>query len=130
MYKGVDLPNNYNELTLAQKEAIWLGMLLVYETGCYFDRYYWEDEIVNCCEKIVYEDDLIVFAKCYNSEYLLKYKTINDGMSSSFDYFFDSDETHEFLNIGKMLGVEEYKNIYLRDYLRSKGFPVTAEFWQ
>lgn len=31
MYKGTELPEKYNELTLAQKETIWLGTLLVYE---------------------------------------------------------------------------------------------------
>lgn len=125
MYKGVDLPSNYNELTLAQKEAIWLGMLLVYEEPDHFDEYYWVDEIVNRSEIVIYEDDVIKLCKCYNAEYSLDNKQTGKGMSSSFDYFFESipeyiSEIHEILG---------YK-ISVRDYLRNKGFPVTAEFWQ
>ena len=127
MYKGVDLPSNYNDLTLAQKEAIWLGMLLVYEEPGHFDEYYWEEEILICSEIVIYEDEVIRLCKCYNAEYYLINKQIGEGISSSFDFFFGSmPDDDDILIMHKLLGCE----MSVKSYLRSKGFPVTAEFWQ
>ena len=57
------------------------------------------------------------------------YKRLNKSITSSFDYFFTPDENCEYADMGRMLG-NEYKGIYIRDYIRSKGFPITSEFWQ
>ena len=127
MYKGVDLPSNYNDLTLAQKEAIWLGMLLVYEEPDHFDEYYWEDEILIRSEIVIYEDEVIKLCKCYNAEYSLDNKQTGKGISSSFDFFFESKPDESNLSdMHEVLGCK----MSVRDYLRYKGFPVTAEFWQ
>ncbi len=129
MYKDVELPNNYDSLTLPQKEAIWLGMLLVYEDVSYFDECYWVDEIVNASETVIFEDEIIALYKCYNDAYKILYKQLNKSMTSSFDYFFTPDEDCEYADMGRMLG-DGYKGIYIRDYIRSKGYPITSEFWQ
>ena len=63
MYKGTELPKNYNELTLAQKEAIWLGTLLVYESDFHFDAQYWCDEIFAITENAIFEDEYLYFYK-------------------------------------------------------------------
>lgn len=129
MYKGVELPSNYNELTLAQKEAIWLGMLLVYEEPEYFELNYWVDDIVNASEVAIFEDDIFVLYKSYNDVYKIVYKQSKRSITSSFDYFFQPDEDCECALMWKILG-DEYKGITIRNYIRSKGFPITAEFWQ
>lgn len=129
MYKGVELPSEYNNLTLPQKEAIWLGMLLIYEDDSYFDECYWVDEIVNASEVIIFEDDIINLYKCYNDLYKIHYKQLNKSMVSSFDYFFMPNEDCKYADMGKMLG-GKYKGVFVRDYIRSKDFPITSEFWQ
>ncbi len=129
MYKGTELPKNYEQLTLAQKEAIWLGTLLVYEEPEYFDENFWVDEIVNASEVAIYEDDIVALYKCYNDAYKITYKGINKGTSASFDYFFSPDDDCIYANMWNILG-DEFKDISIRDYIRSKGFPITAEFWQ
>lgn len=127
MYKGTELPQNYNQLTIAQKEALWLGTLLVYEDSDYFDEDYWVDDIVNCSENTIYEDELIVFYKCYNAEYKLLFKKAEITRVGVFEDFFIPDNLREYYDM-RILG-DEYKDISLRDYLRSKAFPVNAEFW-
>ena len=129
MYKGVELPNNYNDMPLHQKEALWLGMLLVYESPVYFDDNYWVDEIVNASELVIFEDDIVALYKCYNDAYKIKYKTVDEGITASFDYFFCPDEDNEYANMESILG-DDYKDTTIRDYIRSKGFPITAEFWK
>lgn len=129
MYKGVELPANYDNLSLANKEALWLGMLLVYEEPSYFNENYWVDEIVNASEVAIYEDDVIALYKCYNDGYKVVYKESGDSMSSSFDYFFNRDEDNKYANMWNILG-DDFRGITIRDYIRSKGFPVKSEFWQ
>ncbi len=129
MYRDVKMPSDYESLPLAQKEALWLGMLMVYEVPSYFDENYWVDEIVNASEITIYEDEIIALYKCYNDEYKIVYKESEKGISSSFDYFFLSEEDDKYANMWNILG-EEYKGVSIRDYLRSKQFPITAEFWQ
>ena len=108
---------------------IFIELALVYEADSYFDESYWVDEIVNTSETIIFEDDIVVLYKCYNDAYKILYKRLNKSITSSFDYFFTPDENCEYADMGRMLG-NEYKGIYIRDYIRSKGFPITSEFWQ
>ena len=129
MYKGVELPNNYNDMPLHQKEALWLGMLLVYELPVYFDIDYYVDEIVNASEVVIFEDDIVALYKCYNDAYKITYKGINKGISASFDYFFSPDDDCIYANMWNILG-DKFKDTSIRDYIRSKGFPITAEFWK
>lgn len=136
MYKGTELPSNYNDLTIQQKEALWLGTLLVYEHPKNFDSDYWHNKIVTYSETILFEDENIILYKCYTSEYLIRFKNGQSGFSSGFPLFFTDEYlyTDEFKNcpcnnIGKYIHIEEYNNSTLVDYLRSKGFPITAEFW-
>lgn len=126
MYKGTDLPKNYNDLSLAQKEAIWIGTLLVYEVPAYFDVNYWSDIIVTTSETVLFEDEEICFCKSYNSEYLLRYKKSEYEIMGCFDYFFDTGR--EDCEMLYRLG-DKYKGMTVRDYIRSKGFPITSEFW-
>ena len=129
MYRNVEMPSDYESLPLAQKEALWLGMLMVYEVPSYFDENYWVDEIVNASEITIYEDDVIALYKCYNDEYKIVYKESGKGISSSFEYFFLSEDDDKYANMWNILG-DSYKDVSIRDYLRSKQFPITAEFWQ
>ena len=128
MYKGTELPKNYEQLTLAQKEAIWLGTLLVYEESEYFDEDFWVDEIVTRSEFKLFEDENLKFLKCYNGEYALVNKTDNESYTlGDFWYFFDNEKPGKYAYL-TFLG-EDYKNVTIREYLREKGFPITAEFW-
>jgi hypothetical protein len=128
MYKGTELPKNYNELTLAQKEAIWLGTLLVYEDSDNFDLQYWCDEIFAITENVIFEDDELYFYKSYNDYYCLVYKKLDDGIKGDFSYFFFDTFAEKCERLWR-LG-DDYKEWTLRDYIRSKGFPVTTEFWE
>jgi hypothetical protein len=128
MYKGTELPKNYNELTLAQKEAIWLGTLLVYEDSDNFDLQYWCDEIFAITENVIFEDDELYFYKSYNDYYCLVYKKLDDGIKGDFSYFFFDTFAERCERLWR-LG-DDYKEWTLRDYIRSKGFPVTTEFWE
>lgn len=129
MYKGIKMPSDYDSLPLAQKEALWLGMLMVYEVPSYFDENYWVDEIVTASEITIYEDEVIALYKCYNDEYKIVYKECEQSICSSFEYFFLSGDDDKYANMWNILG-DNYKGINIRDYIRSKGFPITAEFWQ
>lgn len=128
MHKKVRLPNGYNEFTLAQKEALWIGMLLIYEESWYFDDDYWVDEIVNCSEVVLYEDELIALYKCYNAEYKLLFKQTGDYRTGEFADFFSSDECDDYYSLGSLS--DDYEGYSARDYLRVKGFPIDAEFWK
>lgn len=128
MYKGTELPKNYNELTLAQKEAIWLGTLLVYEDSDNFDLQYWCDEIFAITENVIFEDDELYFYKSYNDYYCLVYKKLDDGIKGDFSYFFFDTFAERCERLWR-LG-DDYKEWTLRDYIRSKGFPVTTDFWE
>ena len=128
MHKNVRLPDNYSDLSLSQKEAFWIGMLLIYEDSWHFDDDYWVDEIVNCSEVALYDDDLIALYKCYNAEYKLLFKKTSDSRTGVFGDFFSSDECDDYYCLDSLS--DSYKGYSVRDYLREKGFPVDADFWK
>lgn len=137
MLKGTEMPDNYNDLPLYQKEVLWLGTLLAYERSEHFPSQYWHDKIVEISFNIIFEDENIVLAKCYNGEYCLEYKNGAFGITGGFESFFidnyydeiDDDEVSKSLFVGRILGIDTGEEITLIKYLRMKGFPITSEFW-
>lgn len=130
MLEGTRMPDNYDELTLFQKEVLWLGTLLAYERPENFPLQYWCDKILEISHNIIFEDENIELAVGYGGEYSICYKEQDTGCTGCFYHFFEAtdDEVIDSLKVGKILGLDD-KNMTLVDYLREKGFPITSEFW-